>query len=157
MDIDCDGQKTMQCNLSTDPAFQNQTAATDSNGMPLDAANLPYVVVPLPGNGFSYKTAGLKLGSVMAVIYNGQIEYAVFGDLGPSNIIGEASYATAKALGIDPDPSTGGIDCTNNGTNCPVTYIAFTGANVAVTPIEDHNVAVTVGEARAKQFLIDNP
>jgi len=32
LDVDCDGKETPQCNLSTDPAFQAQTAATDSNG-----------------------------------------------------------------------------------------------------------------------------
>ncbi len=40
------------------------------------------------------------------------------GDTGPDEIIGEASYATAKALGIDPDPETG-------GTDSGVTYIVF--------------------------------
>src|SRR5262249_49457551 len=29
MDIDCDGKQSAQCNLSTDPDFQNQTSATD--------------------------------------------------------------------------------------------------------------------------------
>jgi len=40
-----------------------------------------------------------RLGSVVAVIYNGQVAYGVFGDEGPDNIIGEASYAMAALLG----------------------------------------------------------
>ncbi|MEO8875469.1 MAG: glycoside hydrolase family 75 protein, partial [Polyangiaceae bacterium] len=46
MDIDCDGKQTTQCNSGTDPDYQNQTAASDSKGNALDAANLPYVVIP---------------------------------------------------------------------------------------------------------------
>jgi hypothetical protein len=157
MDIDCDGKTTPQCNINTDPAYQNQTSATDSNGEPLDAANLPYVVVPLPGNGFNYKDVGLQAGSVAAVIYKDSLEYGIFGDEGPSNLIGEASYAMATLLGIPNDPIIGGIDCTSSGTDCPVIYIAFTGPTGAVVKNEDHTEAQQVGDARAKQFLIDNP
>jgi len=146
MDIDCDGKQTTQCNLSTDPAYQNQTSATDSHGNPLDAAALPYVVVPLPSSRFDYMTAGLDFGSVIAVIYNGRVEYAVFGDEGPSSIIGEASYKTAQSLGIDPDPSTGGADS-------GVAYIAFTGASAIVPVIEDHDMAVQLGIAKARALL----
>lgn len=149
MDIDCDGKETPQCNLQTDPAYQNQTSAEDSQGQPLDAASLPYVVVPLPSNRFDYAAAGLELGTVIAVIYQGQVRYGVFGDEGPDNIIGEASYAMAQSLGVDPDPSTG-------GTDGPVTYIAFVGKSGVVGTIEDHDEAVSVGEARAAQLLAEN-
>ncbi len=146
MDIDCDGKQSTQCNSSTDPSWQNQTSATDSQGNPLDAATLPYVVVPLPSTRFDYTSAGLDFGSVIAVIYHDQIAYAVFGDEGPSSIIGEASYATAQALGIDPDPSTGGVDS-------GVAYIAFTGPAAIVPVIEDHAMAVQLGIARARALL----
>jgi hypothetical protein len=149
LDVDCDGKQSAQCNLNTDPAYQNQTSANDSNGDPLDAATLPYVVVPLPSNRFDYQAAGLKFGSVIAVIYQGKVVYGVFGDEGPKTIIGEASYAMAKALGIDPDPSTGGVDT-------GVTYIAFTGANTVVAPIEDHAAATTLGEQLATQLIQSN-
>jgi hypothetical protein len=150
MDIDCDGKQTAQCSLQTDPDFQNQTAIVDSHGDPLDAANLPYVVVPTPSSArFDYHTVGLHGGAVIAVIYQGQVEYGVFGDTGPNNIIGEASYAMAASLGIDPNPSTG-------GTGSGVTYIAFTGTGAIVAPVEDHAAAVTLGEALAKQLIADN-
>lgn len=83
----------------------------------------------------------------MAVIYNNKVEYAVVGDTGPDKIIGEASYATAKALGIDPDPETG-------GTDSGVTYIVF--KNNQTSPIESHGAAVTLGDSLAKKFLQDN-
>jgi Fungal chitosanase of glycosyl hydrolase group 75 len=149
LDVDCDGKQSAQCSLQTDPAYQPETSATDSQGHPLDAATLPYVVVPLPSNRFDYNAAGLALGSVIAVIYKGKVVYGVFGDEGPKPIIGEASYAMAKALGIDPDPSTGGVDS-------GVTYIAFTGAGAVVSTIEDHAAAVKLGEKLAATLISAN-
>jgi len=146
LDVDCDGKMSTQCNLTTDPAYQNQTSATDSHGDPLDAATLPYVVVPLPSTRFDYSAAGLSFGSVIAVIYMDKVEYGVFGDEGPSSIIGEASYAMASSLGIDPDPSTGGADS-------GVAYIAFTGPSAVVPVIEDHAMAVQLGIAKARALL----
>jgi hypothetical protein len=145
MDVDCDGKQTTQCSLQTDPDYQNQTAATDSQNQPLDAANLPYVVFPGKSTKFDAGANGLKLGDVILVLYKGQIEYAVYGDVGPSADIGEASYATAQALGIDPNPSTGGVDGPD------VLYVAFPGALVA--PIEDHAKAVSVGQAALAKLL----
>jgi hypothetical protein len=146
MDIDCDGKRTDVCNEDADPSFAEGTAASDSNGDPLDAAKLPFVVVPLKSSRFDYKAAGLALGNVVAVIYNGKIEYGVIGDLGPSSIIGEASYAMAKNLGINPNPATG-------GTSSGVTYIAFKGTSAKVTPIEDHARATTLGKQLAQKLL----
>jgi hypothetical protein len=147
MDIDCDGQVTSACNSGTDPWFQDDTAFHQSDGKPLSAASLPYVVVPSTSGIWNYKNSGIKGGGVVAVIYNNKVEYAVVGDTGPTKILGEASYATAKALGIDPDPATGGADS-------GVTYILF--KNSSVSPIESHSKAVSVGNGLAQQFLRDN-
>jgi hypothetical protein len=147
MDIDCDGQVTGKCNGDTDPWFQDDTAFHQSDGKPLRADSLPYVVVPSAGSIWKYSSSGIKGGGVVAVIYNNKVEYAVVGDTGPTKIIGEASYATAKGLGIDPDPATGGADS-------GVTYILF--KNSQVSPIESHSAAVSLGESLAKQFLQNN-
>ncbi|HEY4239767.1 MAG TPA: glycoside hydrolase family 75 protein [Kofleriaceae bacterium] len=144
MDVDCDGMESPQCSIDTDLDFQDETAATDSNGDPLDAATLPYVVVPSPSSRWHYEDSGLDLGSVVAVIYHDHVEYGVIGDTGPVDIIGESSYAMAATLGIDPDPSTG-------GTDGPVAYIAF--SNSSVNPIEDHDAATTLGISRAQALL----
>jgi hypothetical protein len=150
MDIDCDGIRTPQCNEDTDCCFQPDTAFHDSNDQPLNAAQLPYVVVPSESNIWRYHaTSGISGGAVVAVIYNNQVEYAVVGDTGPTQIIGEASYATASALGIDPDPS-------NGGTDSGVTYIVFKGSGAVVSPIESHNAAVAKGETLARQFVNNN-
>ena len=95
MDIDCDGQPTAKCSKSTDPWFQPDTAFHDSKGKPLVADKLPYVVVPSASGTWDYRKFGIQGGGVVAVIYNNKVEYAVVGDTGPTNIIGEASYATA--------------------------------------------------------------
>lgn len=146
LDIDCDGKPSDVCNSLTDPSFQSQTAATDSQGMPLDAATLPYVVLPSPSTRWSYKTSGLAMGSVVAVIYGDHVEYGVAGDTGPTTIIGEASYRMAELLGIDPDPATGGADA-------GVAFIAFTGADAEVMVTEDHSEAVQIGLAHARALL----
>jgi hypothetical protein len=150
MNVDCDGKTTAQCNINADPDYQNQTSATDSMGNPLDAANLPYVVIPLPDAKFDYKAEGIQLGDVVAVVYAGQITYGVFGDEGPSDQIGEASYAMAQSLGIDPNPSTGGACC------CGVLYIVFPGSGAVVSPIESHAAATTLGQQLASTLLANN-
>ena len=147
MAIDCDGQETSQCNSDTDGDFQNDTSFHQADGEPLDAAALPFVVIPLPSSIWNYSTSGVRGGDILAVIYHGHVEYAVFGDEGPSGQVGEASYATANALGIDPDPASGGVD---DG----ITYIVFPKS--ATSTIQDHGQAVTKGRTLAQQFIADN-
>ncbi|SDW99673.1 Beta-glucanase, GH16 family [Amycolatopsis xylanica] len=144
LDIDCDGVRTTQCNENTDCCFYNDTAFHTSTDQPLNAAQLPYVVLPQPSGTWDYRSQGIDGGDVVAVIYNNKVEYAVVGDTGPAGIAGEASYATAVDLGINPDPK-------NGGTAGPVTYIVFPGSRV--NPIEDHGRAVSVGEQAASQFV----
>ncbi|MFE5813657.1 glycoside hydrolase family 75 protein [Streptomyces sp. NPDC056479] len=144
MDIDCDGQVTGRCNSRTDPHFSGATAFRQSDGRPLSAERLPYIVVPTPSGIWDYRAHGVRGGSVVAVVYRGRVRYAVVGDVGPRGIIGEASYATAKALGIPSDPRSG-------GTASGVTYIVF--KNTRVKPIEDPAAAVVAGERLAKKFV----
>jgi hypothetical protein len=147
MDIDCDGQRTTQCNENTDCCFLPDTAFHQSDGRPLNAAALPFVVVPSPSSTWDYRNFGVSGGGVVAIIYHDKIEYAVIGDTGPTDIIGEASYAAAQNLGINPDPS-------NGGTDSGVTYLVF--KNSTISPIEDHNKAIATGQQLARQFINDN-
>nr|WP_223189321.1 glycoside hydrolase family 75 protein [Streptomyces sp. TRM68416] len=144
MDIDCDGRPGRRCNRRTDPFFSDTTAFQQSDGRQLNAERLPYVVVPAPSRTWDYRKHGVRGGSVVAVVHEDRVQYAVVGDVGPRDIIGEASYATAKALGIDPDPRAG-------GTDSDVTYIVF--KDTRVRPIEDHEAAVTAGERLARRFV----
>lgn len=149
LDVDCDGKSSSVCNSSTDPWYQPQTAATDSKGEYLDAATLPYVVVPGVSTRWSYKSSGIAMGSVVAVIHDDKVVFGVVGDIGPTSAIGEASYAMAKSLGIDPNPKTGGI-------GSGVTYVVFTGTSGVVGKKEDHAEASALGMQRAKQLLAEN-
>ncbi|HWU09574.1 MAG TPA: glycoside hydrolase family 75 protein [Streptomyces sp.] len=143
MDIDCDGRVTTACNPRTDPSFQPRTAFQGSDGKPLDSAGVPYVVVPAPGPLWDHSGSGIKGGGAAAVVHDGKVRYAVVGDTGPAGIIGEGSYALARALGIDPDPKTG-------GTASGVTYILF--RNSKVSRIESPAAAAGAGEALARKF-----
>lgn len=144
LDIDCDGRKTRACNRKTDPYFLPETAFQTSRGEPLDSAALPYVVVPGPSKVWDYRMSGLTGGSVVAVVHGDRVRYGVIGDTGPTGIVGEASYAMAKALGIDPDPTTGGADS-------DVTYIAFKDSRVS--PLESRAKARSRGAALAREFV----
>jgi Fungal chitosanase of glycosyl hydrolase group 75 len=145
MTVDCDGQPTDQCNSDTDPAYQPETAFPQSDGEPLVASELPYVVLPLASSTWDYRDSGLRGGTVVAIVYEDKVVYGVVGDLGPSGQIGEASYATADGVGIDPDPSTGGV------SGKVVDYIAFPG--VVANPIEDPAQATALGEQAASELV----
>ncbi|WP_328370100.1 glycoside hydrolase family 75 protein [Streptomyces sp. NBC_00457] len=144
LDIDCDGRPGPHCNARTDPHFSDATAYPQSDGGPLDAESLPYIVVPVPSSLWDHSAHGVDGGAVAAVIHGDRVQYAVVGDTGPRDLIGEASYAAARGLGIDPDPHGG-------GTDSDVTYIVFKGSRVK--PIEDHAGAVLIGERLARQFV----
>ncbi|MET9760876.1 glycoside hydrolase family 75 protein [Streptomyces sp. NPDC006372] len=144
MDIDCDGRPGSRCNRRTDPHFSASTSYAQSDGRPLNAERLPFIVVPAPSRIWDYRDYGVGGGSVVAVVYRDRVRYAVVGDTGPRNVIGEASYATARALGIRPDPHGG-------GTSSGVTYIVF--KNARVSPIEDRAAAVAAGERLAREFV----
>lgn len=145
MTIDCDGQRTAKCNESTDPSWQNQTAWPQSDGRALNAETLPYIVVPGVTSTWSYRDAGITGGTVAAVVYNQRLAYAVVGDVGPDDQVGEGSYALAQKLGINPDPRTGGV------SGKVVDYILFPGVNAS--PIQDAAKAVALGEQAAAQLL----
>ncbi|WWR55037.1 glycoside hydrolase family 75 protein [Streptomyces sp. SCSIO 30461] len=144
MDIDCDGQYSANCNEDTDPNFQPQTAFTQSDGAYLDSDQLPFVVVPMASEVWDYSSSGIRGGSVAAVIHGDRVLYGVVGDIGPSEIIGEASYAAAERLGIAPGPEGG-------GTDSEVTYIVFRDSQVS--PIESHQAAVALGDRLAREFV----
>lgn len=144
MDIDCDGVRTAKCNEDVDPWYQDQTSFETSAGRPFQADKTHYFVIPLPSSRFNYSSKGIKPGSVAAIIYNNKVVYAVFADEGPSNIIGEASYATAQALGINPDPANGGVDS-------GVTYIVFPGS--VPSPIESNSAIDSKGATAATAFV----
>ena len=84
----------------------------------VDAAHVPYVVLPPVG----FKHA--KLGDFATVINlrNGRVTAAIVADeSAPDLEMGEGSIALARALGINPNPRTGGTD---NG----IAYVVYPGS-----------------------------
>jgi hypothetical protein len=101
MDIDDDGRGPSL----GDPDYQNDTSL-HQNGQPLDATQQLYVVSPPE---IIENTIGKILGCLCLVFYNGLMAICVVGDRGPAGKGGEASIATANALGIPSSPTSGGV------------------------------------------------
>ncbi|MFS8199931.1 glycoside hydrolase family 75 protein [Streptomyces sp. CWNU-52B] len=144
MDIDCDGRPGPHCNERTDPLFSAATAYQQSDGRELSAEQLPYVVLPAPSHRWDHHEHGIRRGTVAAVVHGDRVRYAVVGDIGPEDIIGEGSYALARDLGIRSDPRGGGAPS-------GVTYILF--KNSAASPIESPGAAAAEGERLARAFV----
>ncbi len=152
--IDCDGQATLKCTGTTDPLYQGQTSFTQSDGEPLNAELLPWYVLPeTPNSIFDYVNRDIHGGEAGVVLYNGKMEYGIFGDergrdAGNSEglAIGELSYAMASSLGINPDPAAG-------GTESGVTYIVFTTEENVVVPIESHDAADIKGQSALETMM----
>jgi len=148
MSVDCDGIASDQCNVNTDSDYQNHTTLTTSTGEPLNAATLPYAVIPQPSGRWDYRVNNIKLGAVVVVIYNGQVRYGVFGDTGGPDIIGEASYAMVKSFGLNPNPNINAVP------TIAVTYIVFPGSHVS--PVESHEAAMVLGVRLLSKLIRDN-
>ncbi|MEV7793451.1 glycoside hydrolase family 75 protein [Streptomyces sp. NPDC087512] len=144
LDVDCDGRPGERCNSRTDPHFTAATAYTQSDGGPLDAEKLPYVVVPQPSDVWDHREDGVRGGSVVAVVHGDRVGYAVVGDVGPRDIIGEASYAAAESVGVPADPVRG-------GAASGVTYIVFKDSGTG--PVEDAAATERTGEKLARDFV----
>ena len=152
--IDCDGQATLKCTGTTDPLYQGQTSFTQSDGKPLNAELLPWYVLPeTPNPIFDYANRNIHSGEAGAVLYNGKMEYGVFGDERGRDegnneglAIGEVSYAMASSLGIDPDPKNGGVES-------GITYIVFTTEANVVEPIESHAAAEVKGQSALETMI----
>jgi hypothetical protein len=145
MDIDCDGIRTSNCNEQTDCCFLPDTSLHQADGRPMQSDLTHYMVIPQnSAAAWHFQDAGVRLGDVAAVIFQGRLLYAVFADTGPTNIIGEGSYALARDLGINPNPSTGGV----GGTG--VTYIVF--PNSRPTSVSSNTAITTKGQQVGAAF-----
>jgi hypothetical protein len=163
MNIDCDGLMTTHCpgtGVNMDPSYYGQTSfhgpnsASNSLGPSLASENTPYVVIPqevvYPGLD---QTNG---GNIVAVIYDNQLEFAVFGDQiakqpgQTGEPTGEASVRTANGLGIPSSPATGGV---GGG----VTYIAFVGPGSQPADMENIPEVQRLGAQLTEALLNNNP
>lgn len=113
-----DGSITYKAKLAVDtdgsgPLHGDRCAQRDTSlhldGKALNADEDRYIVVP---PAILLGVQGVVLGCQAHVknTRNGMETDAVVGDIGPHKKLGEASVATAKALGINPSPTSGGVD-----------------------------------------------
>ncbi|MCE0448094.1 glycoside hydrolase family 75 protein [Streptomyces tricolor] len=87
--------------------FAATTAFQQSDGRHTQRRDPAYIVIPPPSRRWDHRASGVRGGSVAAVVHRGQVQYAVVGDTGPRDVIGEASCATAHGLGIPRRPARG--------------------------------------------------
>lgn len=85
----------------------------------VDASRIPYVVLP----GGTVRRLGARPGDFSVVLNqrNGRSSYAIFGDVGPHDRIGEGSVALAENLGIHSDAR-------NGGARDGILYLVFPGS-----------------------------
>lgn len=106
MDIDADGNCPEGCESFLNR--QNQTAFTQPGTREsLDPTKISFISLPL---GQSRENQ-IFLGDFVAVYNtsNKKLAFAIFGDIGPNNRLGEGSIALAKELGVFNGPRAGSI------------------------------------------------
>jgi hypothetical protein len=89
-----------------DPYHQN-TTSLKQNGKSLNGNSDKYIVVP-PAILYGIKAIILGCQAYVINTLNGMNTEAVVADIGPPDKIGEMSVACAEALGINPNPVSGG-------------------------------------------------
>jgi hypothetical protein len=90
----------------SETALADRSKPVDDPARYVDASKIPFVVLP----GALAREVGARPGDFAAVINrsNGKSSNAIFGDIGPSDRIGEGSVALAENLGVRSDARNGG-------------------------------------------------
>ena len=110
-----------------DPTHQSQTSLRYADHHSLDANRVPFLVLPLPASWPA--RFGIALGDYAAVLFRGKLAFAVFGDQGPTNKLGEGSLQLLRELGEERLKPNGHI--IDAGTNPGVLTIVFPGSGAA--------------------------
>lgn len=100
-------------------ALADHSKAVSDPARYVDASRIPFIVLP----GGMARQIGARPGD-FAVIFNrrnGKSAYAIFGDVGPIDRLGEGSVALAENLGIRSDAR-------NGGAHGGILYMVFPGS-----------------------------
>jgi glycosyl hydrolase group 75 (putative chitosanase) len=123
---DADGDPFIQGPNDPFPGYYVSATALSDRSKPVndptryvDASRIPFVVLP----GGMARQLGSRPGDFAVVfnLRNGKSSYAIFGDVGPYDRIGEGSVALAENLGIRSDAR-------NGGTRRGIVYLVFPGS-----------------------------
>jgi hypothetical protein len=112
-------------------ALTDRTKPMNDPAHYVDSTKIPYIVLP----GGMAREIGARPGDFAFVVNqgNGKSSYAIFGDVGPSDRIGEGSMALAENLGIRSDAR-------NGGARRGILYLVFPGSgNGRPRPVEEIN------------------
>jgi Fungal chitosanase of glycosyl hydrolase group 75 len=123
---DADGEPIIQGPNDPFPGYYVSATALADRSKPfndptryVDASKIPFVVLP----GGMARQLGARPGDFAAVFNqrNGKGSFAIFGDVGPYDRIGEGSVALAENLGIRSDAR-------NGGARRGILYLVFPGS-----------------------------
>lgn len=100
-------------------ALADRSKAANDPARYVDATKIPFIVLP----GGMARQIGARPGDFAAVFNqrNGNSSFAIFGDVGPSDRIGEGSVALAENLGIRSNAR-------NGGARGGILYLVFPGS-----------------------------
>jgi hypothetical protein len=135
---DADGEPYIQGPGDPFPGYYVSATALADRSKPandparyVDASKIPFIVLP----GGMARQLGARPGD-FAVVFNprnGKSSYAIFGDVGPFDRIGEGSVALAENLGIRSDAR-------NGGARWGILYLVFPGSgNGQPRPVDEIN------------------
>jgi Fungal chitosanase of glycosyl hydrolase group 75 len=112
-------------------ALADHSKAVNDPSRYVDASKIPFVVLP----GGMAREIAARPGD-FAIVFNrrnGKGSYAIFGDVGPHDRIGEGSVALAENLGIRSDAR-------NGGARGGILYLVFPGSgNGRPRPLDEIN------------------
>ncbi len=103
----------------SETALADRSKAVNDPARYVDASRIPFIVLP----GIMARQLSARVGD-FAIVFNrrnGKISYAIFGDVGPFDRIGEGSMALAENLGIRSDAR-------NGGARRGIVYLVFPGS-----------------------------
>ena len=110
MAIDGDGPRSEEVKKNEERGGIDATRQKDTSlrytpgGESVNGRAVPFIVV---SQDLLDKHTDVKLGDYATITYGGKTLYGIIADVGPR--LGEASPATARGVGIDPNPASGGL------------------------------------------------
>lgn len=165
MAIDADGSALSK---KAEHPNQPETALHYPDSMlSLDSERVPYIVMPM--GGFR-EASGVVLGDLAAVVKDGQVQFAIVGDVGPRTHIGEGSMYLHTLFGRHicqaKDDAGNCSQLLDTSLDAPVLYFLFPGTKTLIfdpkegdvhkdglTPENINARLTTVGQQVWKEFL----